>query len=132
MWSHYFFLKVLSGLQNALSDVKTRIHIYKRSRDHVDKITDQLHLSVCIPQCKFQIHVMSGNVQVVIALRVIAIYTCTNVSYFYFKRVKMFLSRLQSELQKLIKQVFQDVLRYKQNADWISTKLNAQTPPSNC
>ena len=35
-------------------NLQTRIHFLKKTRDLVDKITDQLHLSKCIPNVSFK------------------------------------------------------------------------------
>ena len=50
---------------------------------------------------------------------------CADVLNFKYRNFKIFLLKLGSELQNFIKK-FQPVLKYKQNADRISTKWNEQ------
>ena len=40
-------------------------NFWKKSRDQDDKIIDQLNLSKSFPQCKFEVHIMSGSFQLV-------------------------------------------------------------------
>ena len=89
--------------KKAVQNLPTRIHFFKKSRDQVDKVIDQLYLSKSIP---------------VYVLNPYHVMKCIVVSNFKYRSVKMLLLKLGSELPNLVK-TFQFVLKI-----WEKCRLN--------
>ena len=106
-------------------NLQTRIHFLKKTRDLVDKITDQLHLSKCIPNVSFKFKSCQKNCKWYVVMSHCNWRTCRCLK-FKIGISKSFYWNLNLSCKISLKNSGL-LWRYKQNADWISTKWNIST-----